>query len=87
MLLRNPSTVGTVGRMTAIATRPFLSVTELGERLGVSTRTAYKLVSERVVPVVEIRGVKKVPAAALDQWISDRSREALAAVQDADPAP
>ena len=61
---------------------PFLSVAELGERLGVSTRTAYNLVNEGVVPVVFIRGVRKIPAAALEAWLIDREREALAAVRE-----
>jgi excisionase family DNA binding protein len=67
--------------MSTVTVRPFLSVAELGLRLGVSTRTAYHLVAERAVPVVEIRGVKKVPAAALDRWLADREQEALDAVR------
>jgi excisionase family DNA binding protein len=60
--------------------RPFLSVAELGVRLGVSTRTAYNLVNAGEVPVIEIRGLKRIPVAALERWLSDREEEALRAV-------
>jgi excisionase family DNA binding protein len=61
--------------------RPFLSVAELGARLGVNTRTAYNLVKDGEVPVIEIRGLKRIPAAALDRWLVDREEEALRAVR------
>jgi len=65
--------------------RPFLSVAELGARLGVSTRTAYNLVNAGEVPVVEIHGVKRIPLTALDRWLLDREQEALNAVRSGDP--
>jgi excisionase family DNA binding protein len=65
--------------------RPFLSVAELGVRLGVSTRTAYNLIRDGEVPVIEIRGVKRIPAAALDRWLADREEEALRAVRSVVP--
>jgi excisionase family DNA binding protein len=61
--------------------RPFISVAELGRRLGVSKRTAYNLVRDGEVPVIEIRGVKRIPTAALDRWLVDREEEALRAVR------
>lgn len=61
--------------------RPFLSVAELGDRLGVSRGTAYALVRDGVVPVVQIRGVHRIPAAALETWITERGREALDALR------
>jgi excisionase family DNA binding protein len=67
--------------MDAVASPPFLSVAQLGERLGVSTRTAYNLVNAGEVPVIELNGLKRIPAAALDQWLADRAAEALAAVR------
>ncbi len=66
--------------MDALKTRPFISVAELGTRLGVSKRTAYNLVKDGVVPVIEIRGLKRIPVAALDRWLVDREEEALRAV-------
>jgi len=53
----------------------------MGRRLGVSTRTAYNLVADGEVPVIRLRGVLRVPVAALDQWFVDRDREALDAVR------
>lgn len=61
--------------------RPFYSVAELAVRLGVSTRTAYNLVKDGEVPVVEIRGLKRIPVSALDRWLVDREEEALRAVR------
>ncbi len=66
---------------TTPTARPFLSVAELGVRLGVSTRTAYNLVNAHEVPVIEMRGVKRIPAAALERWLVDREEEALRAVR------
>jgi excisionase family DNA binding protein len=60
--------------------RSFLSVADLGKRLGVSTRTAYNLVNDREVPVVRIRGVNRIPVGALDRWLAEREQEALDAV-------
>lgn len=73
--------------MTAVADPPFISVARLGERLGVSTRTAYNLVKAGEVPVVEIHGLKRIPTAALEQWLADRTAEALAAVRRETGAP
>ena len=55
--------------------------TELGIRLGVSTRTAYNLVRDGEVPVIEIRGIKRIPVTALERWLVDREEEALRAVR------
>jgi excisionase family DNA binding protein len=59
----------------------FLSVPQMGRRLGVSTRTAYDMVAAGDVPVIRLRGVLRVPTGALDRWIEDREQEALAAVR------
>jgi excisionase family DNA binding protein len=48
---------------------PFLSVTELAERLGVSRSTAYNLVRDGAVPVITLRGTLRVPSAALERWL------------------
>lgn len=71
--------------METEAVHPFLSVAELGARLGVSRRTAYNLVRDGEVPVIEIRGVKRIPVAALDRWLIDREEEALRAVRSGSP--
>jgi excisionase family DNA binding protein len=67
--------------MTQTTEHVFLSVPEMGRRLGVSTRTAYALVEDGEVPVIRLRGVLRVPAAALERWLADREQEALAAVR------
>jgi excisionase family DNA binding protein len=77
----------TIRGMDVTTVKPFLSVADLATRLGVSRRTAYNLVNDRAVPVVEIRGLKKVPVAALDRWLADREAEALAAVRREAAAP
>jgi excisionase family DNA binding protein len=59
----------------------FLSVPQMGRRLGVSTRTAYALVADGEVPVIRLRGVLRVPVSALDRWLADREQEALNAVR------
>jgi excisionase family DNA binding protein len=61
--------------------RAFLSALDLADRLGVSRRTAHNLIHDRTVPVVRLRGRDRVPAGALEQWITDRENEALGAVQ------
>jgi len=43
--------------METTPARPFISVAELGRRLGVSKRTAYNLVRDGEVPVIELRCV------------------------------
>lgn len=67
--------------MTQTKEQAFLSVPEMGRRLGVSTRTAYSLVADAEVPVIRLRGVLRVPASALERWLADREAEALAAVR------
>jgi excisionase family DNA binding protein len=58
----------------------FLSVPELADRLGVSRRTAYNLVADRVVPSVRLRGRVRIPARALEEWAAEQERVALASV-------
>lgn len=67
--------------MNPNARSPFLSVAQLGVRLGVSTRTAYNLVRAGEVPVIEFHGRKRIPVASFEQWLADREAEALAAVK------
>jgi excisionase family DNA binding protein len=67
--------------MTTAIQRPFLSARELADRLGVSRRTAYYLIADRAVPVIRLHGRNRVPAAALEQWLVDREKEALDAVR------
>ena len=66
---------------TAKQEKVFLSVPQMSRRLGVSTRTGYDMVAAGDVPVIRLRGVLRVPSGALDRWIEDREKEALAAVR------
>jgi excisionase family DNA binding protein len=68
-------------------TAPLLSVTEAAAVLGISRRTAYTLVQARQVPSIRLGGRIKVPAAALDEWLAERHREALEAVRITEPVP
>jgi excisionase family DNA binding protein len=61
--------------------KPFLSIAELGKRLGVSERTAYNYVRAGEVPAIRLNGVSRVPLGAFEQWLADKQREALAAVR------
>lgn len=63
--------------MATQAHREFLSVAEAAEQLGVSTRTAYRLVEDEGLPVVKLLGTLRVPAAALKEWIAQQERRAL----------
>jgi excisionase family DNA binding protein len=65
----------------------FLSIPAMGRRLGVSTRTAYSLVEDGAVPVIRLRGVLRVPAGALEEWIVEREAEALASVRRQEHSP
>lgn len=67
--------------MTNAQAERFLSVTELANVLHVSRTTAYALVRDREVPVIRLRGTIRIPAAALETWLSDREQEALDAVR------
>jgi excisionase family DNA binding protein len=60
-----------------MTSHPFISVAELGTRLGVSTRTAYNLVRDGEVPAIELHGITRIPVSALDRWLADREEEAL----------
>jgi excisionase family DNA binding protein len=55
----------------------FLTVTEAARRLGVSTRTAYRLIADEALPAVELRGLMRIPSRALDQWVATQERKAM----------
>jgi len=52
-----------------------------------SPRTIYNLIADGELPAVKIRGLIRVPSAALEQWIDDKSGEALNAVRQRDDGP
>lgn len=55
----------------------FLTVPAAARRLGVSTRTAYRLIADEALPAVELRGLMRVPSRALDAWITTQERKSL----------
>jgi excisionase family DNA binding protein len=59
---------------------PFLSVAELAETLSLSRTRAYQLVHAGEVPSTRWGGVIRIPRAALERWLADQEREALASV-------
>jgi excisionase family DNA binding protein len=65
--------------MQTTAQPAFLTVPDAARRLGVSTRTAYRLIEDEALPAVELRGLMRVPTAALEEWIAEQSRRALSA--------
>jgi len=66
---------------------PFLSARQAAVRLERSPRTIYNLIADGELPAVKIRGLIRVPSAALEQWIDDKSGEALNAVRQRDDGP
>jgi excisionase family DNA binding protein len=63
----------------AIANKPFLSVAEAAQCLGITRRTAYDWATDGVLPVTVLHHRMVVPTAALEQWINRKNEEALAA--------
>lgn len=57
----------------------FLTVPAAARRLGVSTRTAYRLIADEALPAVELRGLLRIPTRALDAWIAEQERKSLGA--------
>jgi excisionase family DNA binding protein len=55
----------------------FLTVPATARRLGVSTRTAYRLIADESLPAVELRGLLRVPSRSLDVWIAEQERRSL----------
>lgn len=64
-----------------------LSVAEAAEILHVSRSNLYALIRERAVPAIRFRGSIRIPVRALDQWLAEREREALASVRREEPVP
>lgn len=54
--------------------RKTLRMAEAAEVLGVSRSQLYVLAKRGDVPVVRIGSSLRVPAAALDRWLEDRTR-------------
>lgn len=57
--------------------KPFLTLNDVAEQLGVSRRTIHNLIQDEALPVVQLRGRRWVPTTALAEWIATKSREAV----------
>lgn len=64
--------------MTALADGQLLSVADAARILGISRPTAYRLIADRELPAIRLRGTIRVPAAALERWLSEQTNTALA---------
>ena len=49
-----------------------LTVRDVAHQLQVGLSSAYRLCNEEGFPVLRIRGVIRVPQAALEEWIGER---------------
>lgn len=72
---------------TTTETQPLLSVERVGQLLGVSRVTAYRLIARGALPHVRVGGRRLVEPEALQRFI-DRARfeGAPASMNDAEPA-
>jgi excisionase family DNA binding protein len=50
-----------------------LTVTEAAKALAVSRSTAYRLATSGELPSIRIRGMLRVPVAALERWIAEQA--------------
>ncbi len=57
--------------------RPFLTVSEVGQLLGVSSPRAYALVAAGKIPAVRFGRRIRVPAQAFEKWLANLSDQAL----------
>ena len=60
--------------MSTTVVRPYLSVRELADYLGVSRHTAYALVRRGAVPSVRVGGQYRIPRAELERQLTAQTR-------------
>lgn len=46
-----------------------MTVAQAAEYVGVSRRTMYRWVDDKLVPVLRVRGIVRIPRQALDRWL------------------
>ncbi len=62
--------------------KPFLTVPEAAEILGLSTQQAYRLARQKRFPVAELSARRYVvPKDALAQWVAAKNAQALEVVK------
>jgi excisionase family DNA binding protein len=57
--------------------RPFYTVSEIAEKLGVTPNRTYQMIATGELPSVRIGGGIRVPVASWEQWIKNKNDEAL----------
>ncbi|MDR1440834.1 MAG: helix-turn-helix domain-containing protein [Bifidobacteriaceae bacterium] len=55
------------------STPAFLTVSEVAATLRVSDMTIYRLITSGEIRALKVGRSYRIPAAALDEWLSDRS--------------
>ena len=63
---------------TLTETKPFLTVPEVADLIGVSSMRTYQLIGEGVIPAVRVGHRIRIPRQAFGCWIDGLNREALA---------
>jgi excisionase family DNA binding protein len=58
-----------------------MSVRQAAEKIGLSEARLYMLIGKKEFPAVRIGNVYRVPVGAFEQWLADKSAEALASVR------
>jgi excisionase family DNA binding protein len=59
----------------------FLTLPQAAQRLGVSPRTARRLIADEGVPAVKLRGTLRIPWRSLDEWIALQERRSVGTAQ------
>jgi excisionase family DNA binding protein len=57
--------------------KPYLTIAEAAQRIGINERTYRRRVEEGVLPAARFGGRLIVPAALLDEIVEQRARESL----------
>lgn len=57
--------------------KPFLTPADVARLLGVTTRRVYQLLGAGELPGIRLGGRHRIPRAAWDAWLEQKSDEAL----------
>lgn len=60
--------------------RPFLSVQDVANLLGLTKNRVYQLIAQREIPFARVGGTIRIPAEAWERWLSEKNAEAISAV-------
>lgn len=60
--------------------RRFLRAADVAHQLGLTTGRIYQLIAAGAIPAVRVGGAIRIPRAAWEEWLTGRSKEALARV-------